>query len=135
MKGTVGAVALDRAGNLAAATSTGGLTDKRFGRVGDTPIIGAGTYANNATCAISATGVGEEFIRHTVAHRISALIEYRGLSLREAEDEVVHRILEPGDGGVIGVGRDGSIALVFNTEGMFRGAADSTGRLEVAIWE
>lgn len=132
---TVGAVALDSHGNLAAATSTGGMTNKRWGRLGDVPVIGAGTYANNRTCAISATGVGEEFIKHTVAHDISALMEYRGLSLQQAADEVVHRKLKPGDGGVIGVSKDGAIALVFNSEGMYRGAADSSGRFEVKIWE
>jgi beta-aspartyl-peptidase (threonine type) len=132
--GTVGAVALDRHGHLAAATSTGGLTGKRFGRIGDSPIIGAGTYANDRTCAISATGTGEEFIRHDVAHDISALMEYGGLTLQQAADRVIHGKLKPGDGGVIGVAHDGSIALVFNSEGMFRGAADSTGRFEVKIW-
>lgn len=134
-KDTVGAVALDVHGNLAAATSTGGMTNKRFGRLGDVPVIGAGTYANNRTCAISATGWGEEFIKHTVAHDISALMEYAGLTLRQAADRVIHQKLKPGDGGVIGVSRDGSIALVFNSEGMYRGAADSTGRFEVKIWE
>ncbi len=134
-KDTVGAVALDVHGNLAAATSTGGMTNKRFGRLGDVPVIGAGTYASNRTCAISATGWGERFIRHTVAHDISALMEYKGMTLQQAADEVIHRKLEKGDGGVIGVARDGSIALVFNSEGMYRGAADSSGRFEVAIWE
>jgi beta-aspartyl-peptidase (threonine type) len=134
-KDTVGAVALDVHGNLAAATSSGGLTNKRFGRLGDVPIIGAGTYANNQTCAISATGIGEQFIRHTVAHDISALVEYGGLTLQQAADRVVHQKLKAGDGGVIGVGKDGSIALVFNSEGMYRGAVDSTGRFEVKIWE
>lgn len=133
--GTVGAVALDRHGNLAAATSTGGTTNKRYGRLGDVPVIGAGTYANNRTCAISATGKGEEFIKHTVAHDISALIEYAGLTLQEAAERVIHGKLAAGDGGVIGVARDGSLALVFNSEGMFRGAADSSGRFEVKIWE
>jgi beta-aspartyl-peptidase (threonine type) len=133
--GTVGCVALDVHGNLAAGTSTGGLTNKRFGRLGDVPVIGAGTYANNKTCAISATGIGEEFIKHTVAHDISALIEYGGLTLQQAADRVIHQKLKAGDGGVIGVGRDGSIALVFNSEGMYRGAADSNGRFEVKIWE
>jgi beta-aspartyl-peptidase (threonine type) len=133
--GTVGAVALDRHGDLAAATSTGGLTGKRAGRIGDSPIIGAGTYADNRTCAISATGAGEEFIRHGVARDISALMEYRGLTLAQAADKVIHGKLKPGDGGVIGVAHDGSIALVFNSEGMFRGAADSGGRFEVKIWE
>ena len=133
--GTAGVVALDRHGNLAAGTTTGGLTDKRFGRVGDSPIIGAGTYADNATCGISGTGQGEEFIRHNVAHRIASLMEDRRLSLQEAAEEVVLRIQKPGEGGVIGVDRDGMIAMVFNTEGMFRGAADAGGRFEVAIWE
>jgi beta-aspartyl-peptidase (threonine type) len=134
-RGTVGAVALDQHGNLAAATSTGGMTNKRFGRLGDVPVIGAGTYANNKTCAISATGHGEEFIKHTVAHDISALMEYGGLSLQQAADRVIHQKLKPGDGGVIGVARDGAIAMVFNSEGMYRGAADSNGRFEVKIWE
>ena len=132
---TVGAVALDRHGNLAAATSTGGMTNKRFGRLGDVPVIGAGTYANNKTCAVSATGHGEEFIKHTVSHDIAALMEYGGLTLQQAADRVIHQKLKPGDGGVIGVSRDGSIALVFNSEGMYRGAADSNGRVEVKIWE
>jgi beta-aspartyl-peptidase (threonine type) len=134
-KGTVGAVALDQKGNLAAATSTGGMTNKRWGRLGDVPVIGAGTYANNKTCAISATGWGEKFIRNTVAHDISALMEYAGLSLQQAADRVIHQKLEKDDGGVIGVAHDGSIALVFNSEGMYRGAADSNGRFEVKIWE
>ena len=133
-KDTVGAVALDVHGNLAAATSTGGMTNKRFGRLGDVPVIGAGTYANNRTAAISATGWGEQFIKHTVAHDISALMEYKGLTLQQAADEVIHRKLQKDDGGVIGVARDGSIALVFNSAGMYRGAADSGGRFEVAIW-
>lgn len=133
--GTVGAVARDRDGSLAAATSTGGLTNKRFGRVGDVPVIGAGTWADNATCAVSATGQGEQFIRNAVAVRISTLMAYGGMSLQEAAEEVIHRVLEPGDGGVIAVGADGAIALVFNSPGMFRGAADSAGRFDVAIWE
>jgi beta-aspartyl-peptidase (threonine type) len=132
--GTVGAVALDRHGNLAAATSTGGRTDKRWGRVGDTPVLGAGTYANNRTCAVSGTGKGEQFIRHVVGYQISALMEYRGLSLDEAVREVVEERLEPEDGGVIAVGRDGSIAMVYNSGGMYRGAADAAGRFEVRIW-
>ncbi len=134
-KDTVGAVALDVHGNLAAATSSGGLTNKRFGRLGDVPIIGAGTYASNRTCAISATGIGEQFIRHTVAHDISALMEYSGLTLQQAAERVIRQKLQPGDGGVIGVSHDGSLALVFNSEGMYRGAADSAGRFEVKIWE
>ena len=134
-KDTVGAVALDVHGNLAAATSTGGMTNKRFGRLGDVPVIGAGTYANNKTCAISATGIGEEFIKHTVAHDIAAMMEYGGVTLQQAADRVIHQKLKPDDGGVIGVSHDGSIALVFNSEGMYRGAADSNGRFEVRIWE
>ena len=134
-RGTVSCVALDVHGDLAAGTSTGGLTNKRFGRLGDVPVIGAGTYANNKTCAVSATGIGEEFIKHTVAHDISALVEYGGLTVQQAADRVIHQKLKPGDGGVIAVGRDGSIALVFNSEGMYRGAADSSGRFEVKIWE
>jgi len=133
-KGTVGAVVLDVHGNLAAATSTGGMTNKRFGRLGDVPVIGAGTYANNKTCAVSATGWGEKFIRHTVAHDISALVEYAGLTVQQAAKRVIHEKLQADDGGVIAVGRDGSIALEFNSEGMYRGAADSGGRFEVAIW-
>lgn len=123
--GTVGCVALDKQGNLAAATSTGGMTNKRYGRVGDVPIIGAGTYANNNTCAVSATGHGEYFIRYTVAHDISALMEYQGLSLSQAADEVVLKKLVKagGDGGVIAVDKMGNIHLVFNTTGMFRAYA------------
>jgi beta-aspartyl-peptidase (threonine type) len=133
--GTVGAAALDGQGNLAAGTSTGGLTNKRVGRIGDSPIVGAGTYADNRTCAVSCTGKGEEFIRHNVAARVAALMEYRGLSVQEAAERVVHGRLKPGDGGLIAVAHDGSIAMVFNTPGMYRGAADSGGRFEVAIWD
>jgi len=133
--GTVGCAVLDRAGNLAAGTSTGGLTAKRFGRVSDTAVIGAGTWADNKTAAVSCTGHGEQFIRHAVAHDVCALIEYRRLSVREAAGIVIHEKLDPGDGGLIAVARDGSIALVFNSEGMYRGAADSAGRFEVGIWE
>lgn len=134
VKGTVGAVALDQAGHLAAATSTGGLTNKRFGRVGDSPIVGAGTYADDRSCAISGTGTGEQFIRHTVARSIAARMQFLGELLEQAERAVIGE-LAPGDGGVIGVAHDGSIAFVFNSEGMFRGAADSTGRFELGIWE
>ncbi|MFN0060797.1 MAG: isoaspartyl peptidase/L-asparaginase family protein [Planctomycetota bacterium] len=133
--GTVGAVALDRFGNLAAATSTGGLTNKRYGRVGDTPIIGAGTYADNASCAVSCTGTGELFIRHGVAHRVAMLMEYGGLSLGRAVHQVIHERLSPQDGGLIAVDRAGRIVLDYNTDGMYRGAADSAGRFEVKIWE
>ena len=133
--GTVGAVALDTQGNLAAATSTGGMTNKRYGRVGDVPVIGAGTYADNATAAISCTGTGEQFIRHVVAHQIASRMELTGETLNQAAAYVVHERLDSGDGGIIAVGADGEIALVFNSTGMFRGAADATGRFDVAIWE
>ncbi len=121
--GTVGAVALDRFGNLAAGTSTGGMTNKRYGRVGDSPIIGAGTYAKNHTCAISGTGWGEYFIRLSVAHDISSLMEYAGLPLEEAADAVIMKKLPAlgGDGGVIGLDRKGNIIMTFNTSGMYRG--------------
>jgi beta-aspartyl-peptidase (threonine type) len=131
--GTVGAVALDRHGDLAAATSTGGRTNKRFGRVGDVPVIGAGTYADNRTCAVSATGKGEELIRHVGAASVAARVEHGARSLAAAVREVVHEVMAPGDGGLIAVGRDGAIALEFSTEVMFRGAADDSGRFEVAI--
>ncbi len=133
--GTVGAVALDSHGNLAAATSTGGMTGKKWGRVGDSPIIGAGTYAANDCCAVSATGHGEYFIRAAVAHELASLIRYRGMSVREAADEVVMKQLVTlgGSGGVIAVGRDGSIAMPFNSPGMLRGAMDSSGRCDTAI--
>ncbi len=133
--GTVGAVALDRAGNLAAATSTGGLTGKRFGRVGDSPIVGAGTLADNASCAVSCTGTGEEFIRHSVARDIAARIKYLRRSPEQAARDLVFNTLKPDDGGVIVLRADGRIAMVFSSEGMFRAAADSTGRREVAIWD
>lgn len=134
--GTVGAVARDGKGNVAAATSTGGTTGKRAGRVGDSPIIGAGTYANNATAAISGTGHGEFFMRWVVAHDIHALMEYRGMSVEAAVNEVVQKKLKAakGEGGVIAIDAQGNIALSFNSEGMFRGAKDSKGRNEVAIY-
>ena len=132
--GTVGAVALDREGNLAAATSTGGMTNKRFGRVGDVPVIGAGTYADNRTAAVSCTGWGEKFIRRSVAHDVSARIAYKGIGVEQAAQEVIHGELDPEDGGLIAVGRDGAIAMEFNSEGMFRGAADANGRFELGIW-
>lgn len=133
--GTVGAVALDGRGHLAAATSTGGMTGKRPGRVGDTPIIGAGTYAADDCCAVSATGHGEFFIRAAVAHEIASLVRHRGLGVQAAADDVVHRQLVRlgGSGGVIAVGRDGSIAMPFNSPGMLRGAMDSSGRFETGI--
>ena len=135
--GTVGAVALDRNGNLAAGTSTGGMTNKKFGRVGDAPIIGAGTYANNRTCAVSATGHGEYFIRSVVAHDISALMEYRGLSLKEAADLVVMNKLVKlgGEGGIIAIDKDGNIAMPFNSAGMYRGFIDADGKVVVEIFK
>lgn len=127
--GTVGAVALDADGNLAAATSTGGMTNKKYGRMGDSPVIGAGTYANNNTCAISCTGHGELFMRSVVAYDISCLMEYKGLSLREACQIVVHEKLVRigGEGGLIAIDRDGNIELPFNSEGMYRGYQTSSG--------
>lgn len=135
LMGTVGAVALDADGNLAAATSTGGTTGKRWGRVGDSPIIGAGTYAANDCCAVSATGHGEFFIRATVAHEIAALVRYAGLDAKAAADRVVHEQLRRlgGSGGVIVVGRDGTLAMPFNSRGMLRGSIDAQGRLTTAI--
>jgi beta-aspartyl-peptidase (threonine type) len=133
--GTVGCVVLDRHGDLAAATSTGGMTGKRFGRIGDSPVIGAGCYANNATCAISCSGTGEQFIRHVVAKAISDRMELAGESLDTAARHVVFETLRPEDGGLIGVSRQGEIVMTYNTEGMFRGAADSSGRFEVGIWK
>ncbi len=120
--GTVGCVTLDANGNLAAATSTGGLTNKRWGRIGDTPIIGAGTWADNETCAVSCTGVGEYFLRAVVGHEIHALMQYKGLSLQAACDEVVMKQLVKtgGEGGLVAVNAKGEVALVFNSEGMYR---------------
>lgn len=134
--GTVGAVACDRLGNLAAATSTGGMTNKKFGRVGDTPVIGAGTYANNKTCAISCTGHGEVFLRAVAAYDVSALMEYRQLTLRQAMEEVVLRKLVAlnGEGGMIAVDSSGEPVLLFNSAGMYRGFQCSDGRQEVGIF-
>lgn len=135
--GTVGAVACDSKGNIAAATSTGGMTNKEYGRVGDSPIIGAGTYANNKTCAISCTGHGEPFIRAVTAYDVSCLMEYKGLSLIEAMNIVVHEKLVKldGEGGMIGVDAAGNAAMVFNSEGMYRGLRDSKGNTEIAIYK
>jgi beta-aspartyl-peptidase (threonine type) len=135
--GTVGCCALDKSGNLAAGTSTGGMPDKRYNRVGDAPIIGAGTYANNATCAVSATGHGEYFIRWTVAHDISALMEYKGLSLKEASELVVNDKLVKagGSGGVICVDKNGNISMPFNSGGMFRAFATADGKEGVFIFK
>lgn len=134
--GTVGAVALDKYGNVAAATSTGGMTNKKFGRVGDSPMIGAGNYANNATCAVSCTGSGEFFIRGVVAYDVSCLMEYKNLSLKEACNEVIHHRLPKigGDGGLIAVDAKGNISLSFNTEGMYRAQRNSLGIHAVSIY-
>lgn len=135
--GTVGAVACDKNGNVAAATSTGGMTNKKWGRVGDSPMIGAGNYANNKTCAVSCTGSGEFFIRGVVAYDVSCLMEHKGLSLQEASDEVINkRILEiNGDGGLIAVDSEGNIAMPFNTEGMYRACRSSNGHEELGIYK
>ncbi len=135
--GTVGAVALDRQGNLSAGTSTGGLADKHPGRVGDSPIIGAGTYANNATCAVSATGHGEFFIRSVVAYDIASLMEHKRLTLAKAANEVVRKKLVDfgGEGGVIAIDCQGNIAMPFNSEGMYRGYIREDGKAVVLIYE
>jgi beta-aspartyl-peptidase (threonine type) len=134
--GTVGVVALDMSGDLAAGTSTGGMTNKRFGRVGDSPIIGAGTYADNESCAVSATGHGEYFIRGTIAHDVCAIMRYTGLTLVESANAVIHgRLTEMGGtGGVISMDREGTIAMPFNTAGMYRGFIDVNGTLSISIY-
>lgn len=131
--GTVGCVAVDGVGNLAAATSTGGRVNKMAGRIGDTPIIGAGTYANRF-CAVSATGVGEAIIRDTVAREVAAVMEYKGLGLKEAAAYVVHEVTPEGTTGLVAVSASGEIAMPFNTMGMFRASATEDGFTEVAIW-
>jgi beta-aspartyl-peptidase (threonine type) len=135
--GTVGAVALDQNGNIAAATSTGGMTNKRYGRVGDSPMIGAGTYANNLTCAVSCTGSGEFFIRGVVAYEVSALMEFKGLSLEDAASEVINnRLLQiGGDGGLIAVDVHGNVTMPFNTEGMYRAMMTSEGVKSISIYK
>lgn len=135
--GTVGAVACDKKGNVAAATSTGGMTNKKWGRVGDSPMIGAGNYANNKTCAVSCTGSGEFFIRGVVAYDVSCLMEYKEWSLEKAASEVINkRILEiGGDGGLIAVDAKGNIAMPFNTEGMYRASKTSEGQKEISIYK
>ncbi len=135
--GTVGCVALDQAGNLAAGTSTGGMTNKKWNRIGDAPIIGAGTYANNASCAISATGWGEFFIRSVVAHDIAALMEYKNLSIQEAARIVIHEKVAKlgGDGGIVGIDKQGNIAMEMNTAGMYRAHMDAQGNLTVKIYK
>jgi len=133
--GTVGCVVLDEYGNLAAGTSTGGMTGKMAGRIGDSPLIGDGTYANNKTCAVSCTGWGEKFIKNTVAFNVSALMEYKGMSLKDATDEMIYKRLQPDDGGLIAVDSRGNYAMPFNSSGMFRGVATSSGTFEVMIWK
>ncbi len=134
--GTVGAVALDKEGNLAAATSTGGMTNKRFGRIGDSPIIGAGTFADNASCAVSATGHGEFFIRYNVAADICARVKYQGKTIEQAGNEVIHDVLMPngGTGGVIIMDAKGNISLPFNTKGMYRATKTSSTPTYVAVF-
>jgi len=136
-KGTVGCVALDKYGNLAAGTSTGGMSNKKWGRVGDSPIIGAGTYANNLTCAVSCTGHGEYFIRYTVAYDLSALIEYKNMSLKKASEYIINDKLVKagGKGGLIAVDKYGNIAMPFNTEGMFRAYIRSDKKKEVLMYK
>ena len=135
--GTVGCAALDKNGNLAAGTSTGGMSNKKYNRIGDSPIIGAGTYANNATCAISSTGWGEYFIRGVVAYDISAMMEYKGLSLKEATHEVIQKKLPAlgGDGGIIAIDHSGNVSMEFNTAGMYRASMNKDGELTVGIYE
>lgn len=135
--GTVGAVACDVHGNIAGATSTGGMTNKKYGRIGDSPLIGSGTYANNKTCAISCTGHGEMFIRTVASYDVSCLMEYKGCSLQEAMEIVVHDKLMKlqGEGGMIGVDAKGNAAMVFNSAGMYRGVKNNSGRNEVLIYK
>lgn len=135
--GTVGCVALDNKGNLCAGTSTGGRTNKKYGRIGDSPVIGAGNYAKNSSCGVSATGHGEYFIRYVVSHEISALMEYKGLSVEEAASEVIHRQLKTvgGDGGVVCLDSYGNYAMEFNTSGMFRAYGNSEGEKFVRIFQ
>lgn len=135
--GTVGCAALDKDGNLAAGTSTGGMTNKRYGRVGDAPIIGAGTYANNNSCAVSSTGWGEYFIRAMVAYDISALMQYKGLTLKEAAQEVIQEKVHElgGDGGIVAVDKNGNMVAEFNTAGMYRATMNDKGELEIGIYK
>ena len=134
--GTVGCAALDKNGNLAAGTSTGGMTNKKYNRIGDAPIIGAGTYANNKTCAVSSTGWGEYFIRGMVAHDISAMMEYKGVSLQEAASEVIQKKIPElgGDGGIIAIDHNGNVAMEFNTAGMYRASMNKNGELNIGIY-
>ena len=133
--GTVGCVALDKNGNLAAGTSTGGMTNKRFGRIGDSPIIGAGTYANNTTCAVSCTGHGEFFIRLGIARDISSIMEYQNKSLEYASNQVIEKLTKiEGTGGIIAIDKDGNISMKMNTAGMYRGYQKADGEKEVLIF-
>lgn len=134
--GTVGCVALDHKGNLAAGTSTGGMTNKKFGRIGDSPIIGAGTYANNKTLAISCTGWGEFYIRNVVAYDVSAMMEYKGLSVKEAAQTAIDKVGKMGgDGGLIALDKDGHMAMPFNTAGMYRASITKAGKIEILIYK
>jgi len=135
--GTVGVVALDKEGNICAGTSTGGMTNKKYGRVGDSPIIGAGTYANNKTCGVSCTGHGEYFIQAVAAYDVSALMEYKGYSLEKAADEVVNKKLKEmgGEGGLVALDAKGNIAMPFNTPGMYRAYKKSDGKMEILIYK
>ncbi len=135
VKGTVGCVAIDQYGNIAAATSTGGRTGKMPGRVGDSPLINAGTYANNKTCGVSATGVGELFIKNTACYQISALMEFKSYTLQQACDELIFNILPESSGGIIAVDKEYNYDLLFNTQSMMRGVATSDGIFEVKIWK
>lgn len=134
--GTVGCAALDKHGNLAAGTSTGGMSNKKYNRIGDSPIIGAGTYANNKTCAVSCTGWGEYFIRGVVAYDISAMMEYKGISLQEAAHEVIQNKVPAmgGDGGIIAIDHDGNVAMEFDTAGMYRATMNKNGDLKIGIY-
>jgi L-asparaginase / beta-aspartyl-peptidase len=134
-KGTVGCVAIDQYGNIAAATSTGGLTGKMPGRVGDTPVINAGTYANNKTCGVSATGIGELFIKHAACYQVSVLMNYEGYTLKQAAEEVIFNVLPDGSGGMISVDKNYNYEFTFNTSSMMRGVATSDGVFEVKIWK
>jgi len=135
VKGTVGCVAIDQFGNIAAATSTGGRTGKIPGRVGDSPLINAGTYANNKTCGVSATGIGELFIKNTACYQISALMEFKGYTLKQAAEEIIFKILPKDSGGIIAVDKNYNFLFSFNTSSMLRGVATSDGLFEVKIWK
>jgi beta-aspartyl-peptidase (threonine type) len=133
--GTVGCVALDKQGNIAAGTSTGGLTNKKYGRIGDSPIVCAGTFADNETCGVSCTGIGEDYIRNAVAYDVSARMEYRSDSLEQSVHDVLHHPKHQVRGGIIAIDRAGNITMQFNTGGMSRAAADSRGKFEIRVTE